>query len=89
MSEQKIEELNLLTKDLTALKSSGIETIDQLLSFTESDLLKMPRISRARVSQIKEHLWAYGDLKLKQERSATQDEARHRYAMKISGKRLW
>lgn len=87
--DKKIEELNLLSKDLNALKKSGIETIDQLISFTESDLLKMPKISRARVSQIKEHLWAYGELKLKQKMSASHAEARHRYARKISGKRIW
>ena len=51
-----VEELELSVRSANCLKNKGIETIDQLLTFSEVGLLKIKNFGRKNLNEIKDIL---------------------------------
>jgi len=57
---QPIESLNLTDLALQALRAAEIDTVKDLLAFTEVALLKTPKVGRRSLNEVKEVLASYG-----------------------------
>jgi DNA-directed RNA polymerase alpha subunit len=51
-----VEELELSVRSANCLRNKGIETIDQLLTFSEAELLKLKNFGRKNLNEIRDIL---------------------------------
>ena len=58
--DDPIDQLELSVRSISYLKSAGVNTVRELLSKSEGDLLQMPNIGRKTLTGIKQGLSLHG-----------------------------